>query len=71
MVQTLDSLAHTLDPSRMTMGASNQNDDFNGFTDIVAFNKYFGWYDGTPSELGVWLDAEHAAHPERKIGMSE
>lgn len=71
MVITLDSIAHSLDPSRMTMGASNQNDDFNGFTDIIAFNKYFGWYGGDPSELGGWLDNEHAAHTERKIGMSE
>ncbi len=71
MVVTLDSIAHALDPSRMTMGASNQNDDFNGFTDIIAFNKYFGWYGGDPSELGGWLDGEHNAHPERKIGMSE
>ncbi len=71
MVQTLDSLSHALDPSRLTMGASNQNDDFNGFTDIIAFNKYFGWYGGEPSELGTWLDNEHAAHPERKIGISE
>ncbi len=71
MVATLDSLAHILDPSRMTMGASNQNDDFNGFTDIIAFNKYFGWYGGEPAELGAWLDDEHRAHPERKIGMSE
>lgn len=71
MVVTLDSLAHSLDPSRLTMGASNQNDDFNGFTDIIAFNKYFGWYGGEPSELGAWLDNEHRAHPERKIGMSE
>ncbi|MDE6497191.1 MAG: glycoside hydrolase family 2 protein [Muribaculaceae bacterium] len=71
MVVTLDSIAHAIDPSRMTMGASNQNDDFNGFTDIIAFNKYFGWYDGEPSGLGPWLDGEHAAHPSRKIGMSE
>lgn len=71
MVVTLDSLAHEIDPYRMTMGASNQNDDFNGTTDMIAFNKYFGWYGGNPSELGGWLDSEHAAHPERKIGMSE
>lgn len=71
MVVTLDSISHSLDPSRMTMGASNQNDDFNGTPDIIAFNKYFGWYGGEPSELGAWLDKEHSAHPERKIGMSE
>lgn len=71
MTKTLHAMAHSLDPSRMTMGASNQNDDFNGFTDLIAFNKYFGWYDGEPDGLGLWLDGEHAAHPERKIGMSE
>lgn len=71
MVETLDIIAHNIDPTRMTMGASNQNDDFNGFTDIIAFNKYFGWYGGEPVELGAWLDGEHSAHPERKIGMSE
>ena len=71
MVVTLDSISHSIDPSRMTMGASCQNDDFNGFTDIIAFNKYFGWYVGNPSELGEWLDSEHATHPDRKIGMSE
>lgn len=71
MVQRLDSIARTIDPTRMTMGASNQNDDFNGFTDLIAFNKYFGWYGGDPAEMGSWLDAEHAAHPERCMGISE
>ncbi len=71
MVLTLDSLAHNLDPTRLTMGASNQNDDFNGFTDLIAFNKYFGWYDGDPSQMGEWLDNEHKTHPERIIGISE
>ncbi len=71
MVVTLDSIAHSLDPTRLTMGASNQNDDFNGLTDIIAFNKYFGWYGGDPTEMGRWLDAEKEAHPERKIGISE
>lgn len=71
MVLRLDSLAHRLDPSRPTMGASNQNDDFNGFTDLIAFNKYFGWYGSDMSEMGQWIDREHAAHPERKMGISE
>ena len=71
MVVRLDSLAHRLDPSRPTMGAFNQNDDFNGFTDLIAFNKYFGWYGSDMSEMGQWIDREHAAHPERKMGISE
>lgn len=71
MVKELHQLARQLDPSRPTMGASNQDDDFNGFTDLIAFNKYFGWYGSNMEEMGVWIDSEHTAHPERKMGISE
>ncbi len=71
MTSELSALAHQLDPSRPTMGASNQDDDFNGFTDLIAFNKYFGWYGNTMEDMGAWIDREHAAHPERKMGISE
>lgn len=71
MVKRLHDLAHQLDPSRMTTGASNQDDDFNGFTDLIAFNRYFGWYGSNVYEMGQWLDQEHAAHPTRRIGISE
>lgn len=71
MTSELNALAHQLDPSRPTMGASNQDDDFNGFTDLIAFNKYFGWYGNTMEDMGAWIDREHAAHPERKMGISE
>lgn len=71
MVKRLQALARRLDPSRPTMGASNQDDDFNGFTGWIAYNRYFGWYGGDVQEMGRWLDREHAAHPERKIGISE
>lgn len=67
----LNALAHELDPSRPTMGASNQDDDFNGFTDLIAFNKYFGWYGNNMEDMGAWIDREHSAHPERKMGISE
>lgn len=71
MVKELVALARQLDPSRLTMGASNQQDDFNGFTDLIAFNRYFGWYGDDVSQMGEWLDREHAAHPERMMGISE
>lgn len=71
MTSELNALAHELDPSRPTMGASNQDDDFNGFTDLIAFNKYFGWYGSNMEDMGTWIDREHAAHPERKMGISE
>lgn len=71
MAAELHALARQLDPSRPTMGASNQDDDFNGFTDLIAFNKYFGWYGDNMDDMGCWIDREHAAHPERKMGISE
>lgn len=71
MTSELNALAHQLDPSRPTMGASNQDDDFNGFTDLIAFNKYFGWYGNNMEDMGAWIDREHTAHPERKMGISE
>lgn len=71
MVAELDSLAKVLDPSRPTMGASNQNERFNGYPDYIAFNKYFGWYGDDPADMARWIDAEHKAHPERAMGISE
>lgn len=71
MVKRLHALAHQLDPTRLTTGASNLKDDFNGFTDLIAFNRYFGWYGSNVNQMGQWMDKEHAAHPERKIGISE
>ncbi len=50
----------------------DQDDDFNGFTDLIAFNKYFGWCRRQRlDDMGRWIDREHAAHPERKMGISE
>ena len=71
MTKALHELAHQLDSSRLTMGASNQDDDFNGMPDLIAFNKYFGWYGDSMEDMGRWVDREHAAHPNRKMGISE
>ena len=53
MAAELHALARQLDSSRPTMGASNQDDDFNGFTDLIAFNKYFGWYGDNMDDMGA------------------
>lgn len=71
MVKDLHAIAHQLDPSRLTMGASNQDDDFNDFPDLIAFNKYFGWYNGKMEDMGTWVDQEHKKHPKRRMGISE
>ena len=69
----LNELAHQEDPTRLTTAASflSYDDPISAVTDLIAWNQYFGWYGGAPSEMGEWLDANHKAHPEYKIAISE
>lgn len=67
----LNELAHKEDPTRPTTAASNREDNLNIVTDLIAWNKYDGWYKGMPVDLGIWLDKTHKNHPEFKIGISE
>ena len=67
----LNDLAHQLDPSRMTTVASNEEGDFNFITDLVAMNKYFGWYYNKVEDFETYFDKWHATNHEAKIGLSE
>ena len=66
-IEELNDLAHQEDPTRLTTSASflSYDDDINKVTDVIAWNQYFGWYGGSPSDMGKWLDANH------KIAISE
>lgn len=70
-VRELNALAHREDSTRPTTAASNQGGALNFITDNIAWNRYDGWYGGTPEGLGRWLDATHAARPQLRIGISE
>lgn len=70
-VTELNDLSKKEDPTRLTTSASNQGGNLNFITDLIAWNKYDGWYGGMPKDLGVWLDQTHISHPELKIGISE
>lgn len=70
-LRELDLLAHAEDASRPTTAASNQSGALNFVTDLIAWNRYDGWYGGTPADLGRWLDRMHAEHPSLCIGISE
>ncbi|NCE71431.1 glycoside hydrolase family 2 TIM barrel-domain containing protein [Odoribacter sp. Z80] len=70
-VKELNELAHAEDPTRPTTSASNQGGALNLITDHIAWNRYDGWYGGTPANLGKWLDRTHQSNPELKIGISE
>lgn len=70
-IEELDAIAHDEDPSRPTTSASNIDGDLNFVTDLIAWNRYDGWYGGTPADLGNWLDRTHEAYPELRIAISE
>lgn len=71
MAQELNDLAKQWDDSRLTTGASNQEDALNGIPDLIAFNRYFGWYGSDCKEMGEWIDKEHRMYPQRCMGISE
>lgn len=71
-VKELDSLAKKEDPGRLTTCATFLDDGtFNDVTDLIAWNKYYGWYSGVPGDLGVWADRMHVKYPQKPIGISE
>lgn len=73
LIRQLNSLAHELDSTRPTTAASHKPVAFEGnwIMDIVAFNRYFGWYSGKPEDWAAELDKLHAHDPSRSIGISE
>lgn len=70
-IKELNDLAHREDPTRLTVAASNTDGPLNFVTDAMAWNRYDGWYGGTPAGLGQWLDHMHTAHPDLRIAISE
>ena len=87
LLESLNRLAKAEDPSRFTTLAdccetqvpphdadapnTTPRDAVVGITDVVGYNRYFGWYNGTFSDFGRMLDAAHARHPELPISVSE
>lgn len=70
-IKELNELSKAEDPTRQTTSASNQDGALNFITDLIAWNKYDGWYGGMPKNLGIWLDQTHSSYPRLKIGISE
>jgi len=73
LLKELAAVARAEDDTRLSTYASNGDgaEPRASFTDVVGFNHYFGWYSGTLEDFAVWLDAQHAAHPQLRMGMSE
>jgi beta-galactosidase len=74
LLEELNRVAERTDPTRPTVYAHCcQADDHPKamVTDLIAFNRYFGWYPDQKGMIGEWAARFHAAHPERPFGVSE
>ena len=73
VVAALAEVAHAEDPSRLSTYASDADDKDpkNWHTDVMAFNRYAGWYAGKFEDLPGILDGIHERHPKQAFGLSE
>ncbi|MDP4155277.1 MAG: glycoside hydrolase family 2 TIM barrel-domain containing protein [Bacillota bacterium] len=75
LVKELNALTQKEDPTRLTTMANvmfvGDKDEYNYMTDIVGYNKYYGWYQGKTEDFAPWLDEFHQTNPQVKLGISE
>lgn len=72
-IKELNELAHAEDPTRLTVAASFLEDGnpLSKHSDLIAWNKYYGWYGGQFSDMGKWADGIHRKFPDYRLGISE
>ncbi len=73
LVSQLAQVVAQQDPTRLSTAAANSsdNDPTTLYTQLIDFNKYYGWYNGVLSDFGPWADNFHATYPTRSVGISE
>lgn len=72
ILSKMNEMVKKEDPFRKTVLATHLDTGaFENITDLVAWNKYFGWYEGKPDDIGKWMDKKHAEIPNRPISLSE
>jgi beta-galactosidase len=75
LVKELNELTKTEDPSRLSTMANvlfvKEEDEYNRITDVVGYNKYYGWYNGKAEDFAPWLDKFHRINPDVPLCVSE
>jgi beta-galactosidase len=74
LLRDLQREAKREDPSRLTAYAHCCAPDDHPMalqTDLAAYNRYWGWYDGEFTDIGPWADRLHATLPAKPIGLGE
>lgn len=55
-VGELNERAHSLDPSRLTVGCSNTDGDINFITDLIVLRQSVGYMKGSVEDVAVWCN---------------
>src|ERR1035441_5413393 len=73
LVSQLAQVAAQEDPTRLSTAAANTSDNASTtlYSQVIAFNKYYGWYGGVMTDFSPWADNFHATYPARMVGVSE
>jgi beta-galactosidase len=73
LLDALAEVAETEDPGRLSTYAHNGSitSDLTNHTEVSGYNKYFGWYHGSVTDFGRYVDNLHSTQPLRPIGISE
>jgi beta-galactosidase len=75
LVKELNELTKKEDPTRLTTMANvmfvKDTDEYNYMTDVVGYNKYYGWYVGQAEDFSEWLDGFHSTNPNIGLSISE
>jgi hypothetical protein len=74
ILRLLHETAKAADPSRPTAYAHCcQADDHPKalVSDVIGFNRYFGWYPDQKGTIGEWAERFHTAHSARPFAVSE
>ena len=75
LVKELHALAKQEDPTRLTTMANvlfvSEEDEYNRITDVVGYNKYYGWYHGKTRDFEAWLEKFHRINPDVPLCVSE
>jgi beta-galactosidase len=75
LVKELHDLTKKEDPTRLTTMANvlfvSEEDEYNRMTDVIGYNKYYGWYHGHAEDFAPWLDKFHRINPDVLLCISE
>jgi beta-galactosidase len=74
LLSEMQKTAHAEDPTRPTTYAhccGPANAPQASHSDIIAFNVYYGWYDGEFSDLSPWAAKSHSLIPGKPMAISE